>query len=221
MPPVRRPAPRRAPAALDDAARVPAGRYRLGEPGEERIVALGAFALGRFPVTNAHLRAFAAATGRPTTGTLAAPVLADHPATDVTRADVEAFCAWAADRLGRPVRLPSGDEWEAAARGRDGRAWPWGEAFDADRCACAEAAWGWTVPVDAHPAGAGPWGTEQQAGNVWEWVADTGPDGWGVVRGGSYLDHAWGVRASRALPADPERATRTTGFRIVLGEETA
>jgi formylglycine-generating enzyme required for sulfatase activity len=93
--------------------------------------------------------------------------------------------------------------------------------FDEARCACAESGWGWTVPVGAHPAGAGPFGAEQQAGNVWEWVADGSADGWGVVRGGSYLDSAWGVRASRALPADPERATSTTGFRIVIGEESA
>ena len=69
----------------------------------------------------------------------------------------------------------------------------------------------------ANPSGAGPFGTEQQAGNVWEWVSDSDPDGWGVVRGGSYLDTAWGLRASRAQPADPERATNTTGFRIAKG----
>ena len=51
---------------------------------------------------------------------------------------------------------------------------------------------------------------------MWEWVAGIGPDGWATVRGGSYLDTAWGVRASRALPADPARATSTTGFRIAV-----
>jgi formylglycine-generating enzyme required for sulfatase activity len=70
--------------------------------------------------------------------------------------------------------------------------------------------------VDAHPLGAGPFGAEQLAGNVWEWVADSGPDGWGVVKGGSYLDTGWGLRASRTLPADPQRPTPTTGFRIVV-----
>ena len=46
-------------------------------------------------------------------------------------------------------------------------------------------------------------------------------DGWGVVRGGSYLDAAWGVRVSRVQPADPERATNTTGFRICIGRPDA
>jgi formylglycine-generating enzyme required for sulfatase activity len=190
---------------------VPAGSYRLGEPGEERTVVLRGVRIGRYPVTVAQLARFA--------GAEADPLLADHPAVDVTRAGAEAFCAWASEELQASVRLPTGAEWEAAARGEDGRPWPWGESFDPERCNCAEAAWGWTVPVTAHPQGAGPTGAEQLAGNVWEWVADEGDDGWGVVRGGCYLDHAWGVRASRALPADPERATRTTGFRVVIETE--
>jgi formylglycine-generating enzyme required for sulfatase activity len=146
---------------------------------------------------------------------LKAPQLADHPVTELTFGDAVAFCAWAGGRL------PTGDEWEAAARGHDGRPWPWGPVFDPERCACAEAAPGWTVPVRAHPAGAAPCGAEQLAGNVWEWVGDPpDADGWCSVRGGSYLDHAWGVRASRALPADPARATPTTGFRIALDVDT-
>jgi formylglycine-generating enzyme required for sulfatase activity len=119
--------------------------------------------------------------------------------------------------LDRPVRLPRSDEWEAAARGGDGRVWPWGDVFAADRCNSVESAWGWTVPVRAHPTGAAANGAEQLAGNVWEWVGDPpDEDGWRVVRGGSYLDAAWGVRASRALSADPERPTATTGFRIAI-----
>ena len=175
--------------------------------------------IGRYPVINAQLQAFARGGRRPK---LTDPQLADHPATDVTRADAEAFCAWASDRLGRLVRLPAGDEWEALARGADARPWPWGETFDEARCACAESGWGWTVPVTAHPDGASPFGAEQLAGNVWEWVADRAPDGWGVVRGGSYLDTGWGLRACRVQPADPERATPTTGFRIAIdhGSET-
>jgi formylglycine-generating enzyme required for sulfatase activity len=210
-----RPAPDRSVPPLDDLVEVPAGVYVVGEPGEEREVTVGAFRLGRYPVVNAHVRAFAEQTGHPAGPPLAArladPQLADHPATEVTFADALAFCA----AVG--ARLPTGDEWEAAARGADGRPWPWGTTFDEARCACVEAGAGWTAPVRAHPDGAAPCGAEQLAGNVWEWVSDPpDEDGWRAVRGGSYLDHAWGVRASRALPADPARATPTTGFRIAL-----
>ena len=203
--------------ALDACVELPAGRYLVGEPGEERTVSLAAVRIGRWPVVNARLRAFADATGHPLPAAkLRDRQLADHPATDVARADAEAFCAWASGELGRRVRLPSGDEWEALARAGDARPWPWGDVFDEHLCACAEAAAGWTVPVTAHPAGASPLGAEQLAGNVWEWVSDRTPDGWGVVRGGSYLDTGWGVRASRVQPADPARPTPTTGFRIAI-----
>jgi formylglycine-generating enzyme required for sulfatase activity len=202
---------------LDAVVELPAGRFVVGEPGEEREVELGRVLIARWPVVNAHLREY----GRLAEPKLADPQLADHPATGVTLADALAFCEWAAEALNRPVRLPTGDEWEALARGTDARPWPWGEVFDEARCACAESGWGWTVPVTAHPAGAGPFGAEQLAGNVWEWVADRTDDGWGVVRGGSYLDTGWGLRACRAQPADPQRATATTGFRIAIGEEGA
>lgn len=206
---------------LGDCVVVPAGSHRVGEPGEERPAAVAEVRIGRFPVVTTHVRRFAAATGHPLEGALARrlddPELADHPATGLTFADAEAFCAWASAELGAAVRLPTGTEWEAAARGADGRPWPWGHTFDPERCNCAEAAWGWTVPVRAHPDGAGPTGAQQLAGNVWEWVADPpDEDGWRRVRGGSYLDTAWGVRASRSLPADPGRATATTGLRIAI-----
>jgi formylglycine-generating enzyme required for sulfatase activity len=206
--------------ALAAAVELPAGSYRLGEPGEERAVELDRMLIGRWPVVNAHARVFFEATGRRPcaglTARLEAPALAEHPVTDLSLDDAAAFCRWATAELGRRVRLPSGDEWEAAARGGDGRTWPWGEVFDPNLCACAESGWGWTVPVTAHPEGASPCGAEQLAGNVWEWVTDRTPDGWGTVRGGSWLDHAWGLRASRRLAADPLRGTPTTGLRLAF-----
>ena len=206
--------------ALDAVVELPGRAYRLGERGSERDVTLARVLIGRWPVVNAHARRFFEATGRPAGPALAAklkaPALADHPVTDVSLDDAMAFCRWAAAELGRPVRLPTGDEWEAAARGGDRRSWPWGDTFDPERCACVESGCGWTVPVTSHPHGASPLGAEQLAGNVWEWVADRRQDGWRMVRGGSWLDHAWGLRASRALAADPERATSTTGFRLAI-----
>lgn len=199
---------------------VDAGSYRLGDAGE-RVVALDAVLIGRWPVTTAYFRSFVEATSRRVGGAarrrLDSEQLDDHPATEVSFEDALAFCAWAASELGRTVRLPTGDEWEAAARGAEGRVWPWGDVFDPERCNCVESGWGWTVPVRAHPHGAALGGAEQLVGNVWEWVADPpDEDGWRAVRGGSYLDTAWGVRAARVLAADPERPTATTGFRIAI-----
>src|SRR3954465_11038666 len=83
--------PDRSIPALDDLVAVPAGTYRLGEPGEERDVEIAAFAIGRFPVVNAHVRGLVEATGHAASAALAArleaPQLADHPATGLTFAD--------------------------------------------------------------------------------------------------------------------------------------
>ena len=216
------PDPKRGVPPLDACVPVAGGVYRLGDAGD-RVVALHPVLIGRWPVTTAHVREFVEATGRrvsaPMGRRLEAEQLADHPATEVTFDDAVAFCAWVAAELGRPVRLPVGDEWVAAARSTEGRAWPWGDTFDPERCNCVESAWGWTVPVRAHPGGAAACGAEQMAGNVWEWVADRpDEDGWRTVRGGSYLDTAWGVRCARTLSADPDRRTATTGFRIAIEE---
>lgn len=200
---------------------VPGGEYRLGDGGE-RVVVLEPVLIGRSAVTTADFGAFVQDTGRAVSPTLrrrlGSEQLADHPATEVSFADAVAFCAWASVEMGRPVRLPRGDEWEAAARGPEGHTWPWGDAFDPARCNSVEAGWGWTVPVHAHPDGAAAGGAEQMAGNVWEWIGDPpDEDGWRMVRGGSYLDTEWGVRAARVLAADPARPTATTGFRIAIG----
>ena len=201
---------------------VPAGEYLIGEERDARTVRLGAFRLGRHPVTNAQYAEFAAATGTALEPELARRLqdawLAGHPVTGVSLAAAEAFCAWLAAECGAPVRLPGGDEWEAAGRGGTATAWPWGDAFDPDACNSVEAGVGYTVPVDARPAGASWCGAEQLSGNVWEWTADADGSGWRFVRGGCFLDFEWGVRATRRLPADPRRATTTTGFRLALGE---
>jgi formylglycine-generating enzyme required for sulfatase activity len=191
------PAAPRPPARREPPSRVP--------PAPDEVVRCGDVLIGRFPVTTAAFASF-----RPDHPRAGIEQLADHPVVLVTRAEAAAFCA----SLGG--RLPTGAEWEAAARGDDERPWPWGHTFEADRCNCAEAAWGATVPVRTHPDGASPCGAEQLAGNVWEWVSDELEDGWGVVRGGSYLDTQHGLHAARELPADPARATATTGFRIVF-----
>jgi hypothetical protein len=83
------------------------------------------------------MRSFVRATARPVSPTLRhrleSQQLADHPATEVSFDDAIAFCTWASVELRRTVRLPRGDEWEAAARGAEATIWPWGDVFDPER----------------------------------------------------------------------------------------
>lgn len=95
----------------------------------------------------------------------------DHPAVQIGYEDATAFCCWLSDETGRPFRLPSEAEWEKAARGDDGRLYPWGNHWAAERCNTLAAGVGDTTPVTAYPAGASPYGVLDMVGNVWEWTA--------------------------------------------------
>ncbi len=148
------------------------------------------------------------------TGAAVPEVLAAHPIVDLTWVEAVAYCEWLAEAAGLLVRLPTSAEWVFAACGPDNRTWPWGGTFEPGRCNSVEAGYGTTTPVDAWPAGVGPFGVEDQAGNVWEWCADAADGGWRVIHGGSYLDTEWGVRPRRWLAADPSRPTPNVGFRV-------
>lgn len=123
-----------------------------------------------------------------------------HPINCIDWNQAEAFCAWAGKRL------PTEAEWEKAARGTDGRVYPWGATWDITRANVYESYDGYkdTAPVGSFPAGASPYGALDMAGNVWEWTADWYRNGeTRSLRGGSWVDLPRRARSSRRLGTVP------------------
>ncbi len=153
---------------------VPAGEFVMGsgdgseEESPPHVVVLSAYYIDRHEVTCAQYARFLAETGaRPPlnwNGDKPAPKRENDPVTDVSWFDAMHYAVWAGKRL------PTEAEWEKAARGTDGRRYPWGNADGPSR-ANVDTAEG-LHPVGEYPAGASPYGCLDMGGNAWEWTAD-------------------------------------------------
>jgi formylglycine-generating enzyme required for sulfatase activity len=174
----------------DLAQRYGGTRESYREESPQHTLSVPAFALARVPVTNALYAVYVAATGAHAPlswhGSQPPDNLAAHPVVDVTWHEARKFCAWLTDTLQEPVqvvsevgehnlakpqfRLPGEAEWEHAARGTDGRRFPWGDEFDSARANTRETGVNYTTSVGRYTAGASPYGVLDMAGNVWEWT---------------------------------------------------
>ncbi len=216
--------------------RIPAGVFVMGSPDGEpdekppHRVGLPAFDLDRDEVTVAAYDKCVAA------GACSAPRHADRkgeePATWVSWVDADRYCRW----VGK--RLPTEAEWERAARGSEGRRYPWGGEFACGRGNFANFEGegrcpnnpGRPVIVGSYPMGNSPEGVRDLAGNVWEWVADGYDPGYYAhsprerpqgpssatrrgVRGGACCSMYGLPRASNRLAFPPEYADGDIGFR--------
>ncbi len=146
---------------------IPASAFVMGVGGAAYEVELSAYQIGKYPVTVQEFGKYVEDGGpepRDWDQQLAYP---NRPVVKVSWREAAAYCGWAG------LRLPSEAEWERAARGVEGRPYPWGpEEPDATRANYDETKIGAPAPVGVFPRGATPEGIEDLAGNVWEWVAD-------------------------------------------------
>jgi formylglycine-generating enzyme required for sulfatase activity len=139
-----------------------------------------------------------------------------HPVVLVSHADARAYAKWLSRKTGRRWRLPSEIEWEKAARGTDGRRFPWGDKFDAKRANSADFGPFDTVPVGLFPAGASPFGLLDAAGQVFEWTSVMSGKGRYIVKGGSWDDKGCGICRPAARHSRPENIKHILiGFRLV------
>ena len=177
------------------------------------------FKIGKYPVTNAQYKIFLDANSGVTVPKdwdkekrVYPADRENHPVAYVSYNDAAAFCKWGG------YSLPTGTQWEKAARGTDGRTYPWGEDWqDGKYCNSEEANIVDTTPVDKYPGGASPYGVMDMAGNILEWCRSRGLNNrtTNMLRGGWFGMVKAGVECVSKYEDDPNNKYMPNGFRCV------
>jgi formylglycine-generating enzyme required for sulfatase activity len=201
------------------------------------------FYIARYEVTTAQFQAFVLATGR-AAEPQALSSAPEHPVAFVSWPEALAYCRWLEAAMktsgvtpaflkeqlkaGWHLTLPSESEWEKAARGTDGRRYPWGEEARTDRANWRTAG---TVSVGSIPCPECAYGLSDMSGNVWEWtrspyqpypynpdddISTAAAEALWVMRGGSFNDTEQTIRAATRGAADPGVRRPFIGFRLAL-----
>jgi len=220
---------------------IPAGEFLMGSPSGEgesdehpqHKVYLDAYYIGKYEVTNKQFAKFVQESGYQAEGdwkNYHTFGKGNHPVVGVSWNDAKAYCKWA------DLRLPTEAEWENAARGTDGRKYPWGNEWDASKCNNNSSKG--TKLVGSYSNGASPYGCLDMSGNVWEWCSDwygadyyasspqRNPEGPGsgndhILRGGSWFyDLTDNLRCAYRLRYFPDYWSIDYGFRLCRSANT-
>jgi len=250
---------------------IPAGKFIMGSDEKDRMAQdrekpqheldLSEYWIARYPVTVAQYRAFVETSGHRTTDAESLRGTSNHPVVNVTWYDALAYCEWLTKQLSvlnqyqqadpfwqglasgkLRVSLPSEAEWEKAARGTDGRQYPWGKDADSNLANYDETGIGGTSPVGTFPGGASPYGVLDMSGNVWEWTRSLWGTDWNksdfkypyqpgmeyedlnapreilrVLRGGAFYSQSDDARCAFRYWFDPLNWLSNLGFRVMVG----
>jgi formylglycine-generating enzyme required for sulfatase activity len=221
---------------------IPAGRVTLerGSDGAKYnteplgTFEVAAFQIAKYPVTNAQFQAFIADGGYDTDRYWEGLVKSDPeepswdeptcPRESVNWYEAIAFTRWLSEKTQTAITLPTEQQWQWAAAGDTGWAYPYGPTFDATKCNTFESGIKRTTPVDRYPQGASPFGVVDMSGNVWEWclneygslgIIGINIDKSRSLRGGSWYFISDFARAAFRYDNYPVDRLNDFGFRVV------